>query len=204
MRKLIIVGGGEHAACVHFAAVQSGFDVSGFVDIEPKPPGNMPYLGADEVVGKYVDAMLIVGVGMIGPTRGRRNIVDKMFGRDWATVVHPRAVVAEDAKIGHGSLIMPGAIINPRATVGEHCIINTGAIVEHDCEIGAFSHLSPGVVLGGGVRIGENSMIGLGARIRDHVSVGSYSFVAMASTVTKSHPDNSRLLGSPATPGWNF
>lgn len=200
VEKLIIIGGGEHANCVYDAAMLSGLDVIGFVDREEKRLGTAPYLGGDAVVANYPDVSFIVGVGVIGPGRARNIIVDRLLEtvKHWATIVHPRAIVSPRAKIGAGVLIMPGSIVNAGATIGDHCIINSGAIVEHDCEIGAFSHLCPGVVMGGGAKIGENSVIGLGSRIRDHISLGARTFVAMGSVVTKSFQSDSRVLGAPA------
>lgn len=206
LQDLVIIGGGEHAGCVFDAARLSGnFNVLGFLDREKKNIKDLPYLGGDDAAAAYAHASFIVGVGMIGPGRGRKLIADKMTTvRSWATIVHPKAIVSPRAVLGIGVLIMPGAIINAGATIGDHCIVNSGAVIEHDCRIGAFSHLCPGVVMGGGVIIGENSVIGLGARIRDHVTIGAFSFVAMASVVTKSFPEHSRVLGHPATPGWDF
>jgi acetyltransferase EpsM len=207
LQKLIIIGGGEHATCVYEAAMLSEkFEVMGFFDVRERIMGAAPYLGGDDLAANHPDAAFIVGVGMIGPGRERALIVERLSKTigHWATVIHPCAIVAPSARIGRGVLIMPGAIINAGAVIGNHCIINTGVTVEHDCEIGPFSHLCPGVIMGGGVKIGQNSMVGLGSRIRDHISIGSQSFVAMGSVVTRSFPDASRLLGSPATPGWDF
>jgi acetyltransferase EpsM len=205
--NLIILGGGEHAASVHDAAVQAGFAVLGFTDLEERALDGVPYLGKDDAGIEYADeASFIIGVGMIGPGRLRRIIADRLAPRvkQWARVIHPDATVAASASLGDGVLVMPGAVINAGAWIGDHCIINTGAVVEHHSQIGPFCHLCPRVTTGGGVTIGENSIVGIGATIRDHVSLGSYSFVAMGSVVTKSFPDNSRVLGSPATPGWDF
>ena len=66
-------------------------------------------------------------------------------------------------------------IVNAKASIGEHCIVNSGAIVEHDVEVGSYTHLCPGSVVGGGSTIGESCFIGLGSRVRDHVSIGKDS-----------------------------
>lgn len=46
---------------------------------------------------------------------------------------------------------MAGVIINSCATVGEHCIINTGCIIEHDNIIKSYVHISPNATLCGNV-----------------------------------------------------
>ena len=206
LRKLIILGGGEHASCIYEAAMLSDkFEVMGFTDLEEKTLGIAPYLGGDDVAENYPEAGFIIGVGMIGPGGPRGVIARRLTGKvTWETVIHPKAIVSPNVRLGRGVLIMAGAIVNPGASIGDHCIVNTGAIIEHDCQIGDLCHICPGVVMGGGVKIGESSIVGLGARIRDHISIGTRSFVAMGSVVTKSFPDNSRVLAHPAQPGWDF
>ena len=49
---------------------------------------------------------------------------------------------------------MAGAILNPFAEVGDHCIINTGASIDHDCIIQDFVHIAPHCTLCGEVEIG--------------------------------------------------
>ena len=205
LQDLIIVGGGEHAGCVYDAAKLSGqFNLIGFLDREEKSVYGLPYLGNDDAAVNYPEASFIIGVGMIGPGRGRKLLADKMSAvRSWATVVHPDAIVSPRAMLGVGVLVMPGAVINAGAIIGDHCIVNSGATIEHDCRGSSFCHVCPGAVMGGGVRIGENTIIGLSATIRDHIEIGPFSFVAMGSIVTKSFPDQSRLRGHPATPGWD-
>jgi len=56
-------------------------------------------------------------------------MIGRMQVRRWVSVVHPRAFVSPSASIGAGRVIMPGAIVNARSMIGNHCIINSGAIV---------------------------------------------------------------------------
>ena len=60
-----------------------------------------------------------------------------------------------NVKIGDGSLVMPGCIINNDANIKEHCIINTGSILEHDNKFENFSSCGPGVITGGNVFLGK-------------------------------------------------
>ncbi|WFU43669.1 acetyltransferase [Bradyrhizobium sp. CB82] len=201
MDDLIIIGGGEHAVMVYEAALLSGqFNIVGFVDRQFVRLGELPYLGTDADVPNYPDAAFVVGIGTLQAGPARAQMIGRVRVKRWACVIHPRAFVSPSARIGVGTVVMPGAIVNARAVIGDHCIINSGVIIEHDVRIGDCTHLSPGTVAGGGAEIGENCFVGLGSRVRDHITIGKDTFIAMGSVVTASCPDGSALSGVPAKP----
>lgn len=115
-----------------------------------------------------------------------------------ASVIHPKATVARTARIGKGTVILAGVVVNADAVVGENCILNTAASVDHDCVVGNHVHLCPGVHLAGGVRIGDFSMLGIGAAVLPGVSVGANCVVGAGAVVNRDLPDNVVACGVPA------
>ena len=91
--------------------------------------------------------------------------------RNFPILVHPKAVVAHDVRIGAGSVIMAGAVINPGARIGRGVIINTSSSIDHDCEIGDFVHIAVGAHLSGTVRVGDKTWIGTGVIVSNNVNI---------------------------------
>jgi acetyltransferase EpsM len=210
-RRLVIVGGGEHAAVVVDAArtEPDAWELVGFSDPAPDPRAaqrlGLEHLGddaglADRLAVETSDrSWLVVGFGV--SALARRAAVDRIgdVGR-WATVVHRTAWVSPAAVIGEGSVILAGAIVNAGARIGRHVIINSRAVVEHDARIGDFVHLAPGALVGGGATIGEDTHVGLGSLVRDHVAIGAGATVGMGAVVTDDVSAGTTVIGSPARP----
>ena len=71
---------------------------------------------------------LLIGVGGVGISPLRRRLAER-YGAEtrlFGSVVHAHAIVAKSAQVGDGAAIMAGAVVNPGARIGEHCIVNTG------------------------------------------------------------------------------
>ena len=86
---------------------------------------------------------------------------------------------------------MQGAIIQSCASIGKHCIINTGASIDHECVIDDYVHIAPHSTLCGNVQIGEGTLIGVGSAIIPGIHIGKWSVVCAGSVITKDLPDHS-------------
>lgn len=183
-------------------AENCGYEIVGFVDdfatvdtIDTIPV----YKGMDEALHKIKDEDVKCSfVIAIGNNEVRKRIATEYPELNYATLVHPRAVLGERAVVEAGGVVMANAVIQPQAYVGAHCIINTGAIVEHDNRIGDFSHLSPGVVLGGTVTVGEMCHIGLGAVVRNNITIWDRVTVGAGAVVVADILQSGTFVGVPA------
>lgn len=131
----------------------------------------------------------------IGDNSVRKKIVEKL-NSDFATAVHPSAIISPSATIGEGSVVMQGAIVQACATIGKHCIVNTGASVDHECNIGDFAHISPHSTLCGNVTVGEGTWIGAGTIIIPGIKIGKWSIIGAGSVVTRDIPDGVLAVGN--------
>jgi len=122
----------------------------------------------------------------------------KKAGFSLGTAIHPRSIVAADARIGQGTVIAAGAVVNPHVTIGENVIVNTGATVDHDGVLGDAVHISPGAHLAGGVRVGCETWIGMGSLILEGRDVGARTIIGAGSVVTRAIGDDVVAFGVPA------
>lgn len=146
-----------------------------------------PVLRSSEVRGP-----LIVSIG----SNAIRQRVALSLSVEFGCAIHPLAIVSREAKVGEGSVVMQGTIIQSCTQIGKHVIINTGASVDHECVIDDFVHISPHCTLCGNVSVGEGTWIGAGTTITPGVRIGKWSVIGAGSVVTKDIPDRVLAVGN--------
>ena len=159
------------------------------------PDVKYPRLGGDAQLEQIFQSGITnaaVGVGYMGNSGLREKLWEqlKQIGFSLPVICDPSAVLAGNVKIGEGSFIGKGSIVNANASVGKMCIINTGAIVEHGCEVGDFSHISVGSVLCGDVKVGAASFVGANATVIQGISIGRGCIIGAGTTIRKNLKEN--------------
>jgi len=203
---IIVIGSGGHAKVVIDALLNEGRNVIGITDSDPARNGSevlgIPIIGDDAVLETYKSSgiELALGIGTVQAKSPRQKIFAGFKIRDFnfATVIHPSAIIGHEVKIGEGAQILSGAIIHPGTNIGAGAIVNFGALIDHDCVIGEFAHIAPGVTLSGNTKIGDGAHIGTGASVIQGISIGTHSLVAAGATVVRDVNDNKRVAGVPA------
>jgi sugar O-acyltransferase (sialic acid O-acetyltransferase NeuD family) len=203
---IIILGAGGHAKVLIDTLLAVSAIIAGIVDPDPALAGikilGVPLLGGDDVVNEYSpsEIQLVNGLGSVGLPVNRQQLFQrfKEMGYNFATVVHPSAIVASDVVLCEGAQVMAGVVIQPGSQIGINSIINTRASVDHDCIIGAHVHIAPGVTLSGGVTVGACSHIGTGATVIQGISIGAESTIGAGSLVLKDVAPRITVVGVPA------
>ena len=199
MANVYLFGASGHGKVIKDILNANGIKVEAFVDDN---------LRVNECAGRKVlhDAgglsPMIVSIGV---NRIRRMIVDRLVAKanaeglplEFATAIHPSAIISPSAKIGEGTVVMAGAVINADAVIGKHCIVNTGATVDHDCLVGDYCHIAPGAHVTGGTHIGEGTWIGVGACVIQCLNIGKDCMIGAGSVVVKDIPDGVTAYGNP-------
>lgn len=200
MKKLVIIGASAMGRETYSYARACGLEVKGFLDSRTHLLDE--YIGYPPILGTVEDYIPETGdvfLCALGEPTQRKRYVAKIVakGGEFISIVHPSAVVAENAKIGIGCLIRPMAVVGSDAIVGEHVIVGALSLVAHDCKIGDYSEISPGCHIAGWCSVEEEVFIGIHAALVPHVTLGKGVFVAAGAVVTKS-VETGRVMGVPA------
>ena len=87
----------------------------------------------------YDGAIVSIGNNELRQQRTGRLL---KVGASVVSLVHQDSYVAASAKVGIGSVVLPGAVIHTNAKVGIGCIISNGALIDHDAAVEDFSHIN--------------------------------------------------------------
>jgi len=180
------------------------WEVLGFLDDDPSIQGRVldgaPVVGPTSSISGYPDAAAVVTIGNPGDFTSRRRIVSELdLGPDrWATVIHPAAVVARGTRIGHGTIMLAGAVTTSPVGIGSHVVVMPAVVLTHDDVVADYCTLASGARLAGGVSVGEGAYVGAGALIRERCTIGAWSLVGMGAAVTTDIPSGEVWAGVPA------
>jgi len=186
------------------AAVAVGRPLAGYVEVgdDPQPPTRpVPRLGDARLLSEPLflsENELVVAI----QGSERRALCQALLARGATCppLVHPEAHISPSARLGAGTVVSAGVVVQQDAAIGRFCLLNTGCTIDHDNVVGDFTSVSPGAHTAGGVTIGEEAFIGLGALVLNRVHVGRRATVGAGAVVLRDVDDGATVVGNPARP----
>ncbi len=112
--------------------------------------------------------------------------------------IHDKAIISEDAAIGHGNYVGAGAIINSFAVIENHCLIHASVTIEYEAVIKNLAQIGTGAIIGAAAIIEEGAFVGSGAIIVGGVTIGKNARVGVGSVVVENVPAKATVFGNPA------
>lgn len=218
-RKLVIVGAGGFAREVlqivlDINALTPTWDFHGFLVTGDHPAPerlhDFPVHRGVDALSKFADAAEIHGVIAVGNSVHRHRLA-RFLGSSalkWTHLIHPRAWLGRNVKVGPGTVICAGATVTTDIRLGAHVHVNINCTIGHDAILEDCVTLNPGTCVSGNVHLGPGTECGTGAIVIPGVSVGAWSILGAGAVVTKDLPSNVTSVGAPArivkthVPGW--
>lgn len=173
----VIYGAGGHASVVaDLVALQGGIVEVFFDDQAKDAPESLikPY-------GEHVhsDSKIIIGIG----NNTIREKVAFKVRHQFGTLIHPSAYVAKDVELGEGTVVLANAVVQSKAKIGKHVIINAGVCIDHDAVINDFVLVYPNAYVGGGAILEKGVLVNAGAVILRNAVVKARSEVPPLSVI---------------------
>lgn len=134
----------------------------------------------------------------IGDSMLRRKVVEK-YPEDvqYATIIHPTAVISDYATIGEGSIVTANCVVTCNINIGKQCHLNLNTTIGHDCEIGDYFTTAPGVHISGICNIGDRVYFGTNACVKQGINICDSVIVGMGSVVVKDIMESGIAYGNP-------
>jgi len=182
------------------------WELTGLLDDDPELRGQellgVPVLGPCASVAEYPEAFVVACVASPrDPLRRLRLVARLGLNLDrYATLVHPRATVADSASVGPGSVIHANCVLTADISLGWHVAMMPAVVLTHDDAIEDGVTFAAGARLASGVTVEAGAYVGAGALLREHVSVGAGATIGMGSIVTRPVPRGEVWYGVPARP----
>lgn len=204
--RWILVGAGAFAReLINWAedAAEAGMSprIAGFLDNSAQALDafsyQLAYYGTIEEYQPQPEDRLLMAIGDPGAKRRVAQLL-KSKGARFATLIHPRAVVARSARLGEGVVVCPHAVISADAVLGDFVAVNALAGVGHDVVVGACSTLSAQVDLTGSVQVGEGCFFGSGARVLPRISIGADARIGAGAVIMRRVAAGAVMYASPA------
>lgn len=124
-----------------------------------------------------------------------RTLLDK--GAQFATIIHPSALVNKYSQIGEGVIITPRSSVTADTKIGNYVSI-LGSGVGHDASIGDYSTLSGRCSINGHVQVGRMVYVACGVSVAPSKKIGDGAYVGIGSVVISNIKAGVKVFGNPA------
>ena len=203
--NIIILGAGGFGREVYLWSKDTfpkdNYRIKGFLDDNSKALDgydlNIDIIGSiDDYIPDEYDRFLIA----TGVIDAKENVIDilKKKGAKFINLIHPKAVVADNTKIGSGVVICPNSLIATDVQIGNYVTINCGTQIGHDVIIKDYTSIMSQVEIGGDCKLGSKVFMGSNSTIIPGRKIGDNAIIGAGSVIIRHVKENTSVFGNPA------
>lgn len=197
MKDVLVFGAGQIAEVFAEYLDANHFKVRAFVvDGEKLTQGvfcEKPVVALEDVEKAFAPEayQFLIGVSFKGLNSPRATKFEAMRAKGYeaATFVDRNARVSPSARVGVGSVILDGNVIQTKCWIGDNVVMWSGNHVGHHSRIGAHAWLCSHGVISGACVIEERTFVGVNATIIDGKKIGKECVIGANALITKDCPD---------------
>ena len=204
MKDLIIAGAGGFgrealAIAKTINKIEQRWNIKGFINDIPDALDGVKC--SHQIIGTIVDwepsENEVFVIGISSPT-GKEKVAGilKAKGARFVTLIHPAALVSDEAIIGEGCIISGRSSIGGCAKIGDFVHI-AGSMVGQDAVIGDYSTTTGFANITDAI-LGKRVFVGSHAVILNKLKVGDDAFVCAGSIVFTNVKAGTKVFGNPA------
>lgn len=203
--NIIILGAGGFGREVYLWSKDTfskdKYRIKGFLDDNSKALDG--YSLNVDIIGSMVEYIpdehdrFLIATGSID---AKKNVIDilKKKGAKFINLIHPKAVVADNVKIGSGVIICPNSLIATDVQIGNYVTINCGTQIGHDVIIKDYTSIMSQVEIGGDCKLGGKVFMGSNSTIIPGRKIGDNAVIGTGSIVIRNVKENTTVFGNPA------
>jgi sugar O-acyltransferase (sialic acid O-acetyltransferase NeuD family) len=202
--EILIYGAGKTAITLAAILLDEGYSISSFVvddeflNLAPDSINSIQVKSFTEVyqLNNLARSSMLPALGYNNCNQDRAKAIKKLLKQkiNIKTYISERALVSKNCSIGVGSLVFPGANLDPYSSAGAGSVLWSNSTLSHHSQINDYCWLASGSVVSGNSKIGECSFLGSNSTISNDVEIGKNCFVGANALITKSFADNSVFL----------
>ncbi|MFQ3616398.1 MAG: UDP-3-O-(3-hydroxymyristoyl)glucosamine N-acyltransferase [Cyanobacteriota bacterium] len=150
-------------------------DISAIAPIETAPSGTLSYIDGGKfakLIATTAASALILPQDMaLQQAASDRSIA-------WVATPNPRLLFAQAIALFYQPFqpapgVHPSAIIDPSATLGQHCSIGANVVIQAGCTLGDRVCIHPNVVLYPGVSVGDRTILHANCTLHERTQIGA-------------------------------
>jgi sugar O-acyltransferase (sialic acid O-acetyltransferase NeuD family) len=209
LRRLLLIGAGgfaretlELVRAVN--RVAPSWDVVGLLDDDRRLHGRrihgVSVIGPCDAVREDPGAFVTATAASPDDPMRRLNLVTRLElpAERYATLIHPAAVVPEDARFGPGCVLHAMTVLTADVQLGAHVAVMPAVVLTHDDVVHDGVTFGAGACVAGSVTIEEGAYLGSGSLVREGLKIGAGAIIGMGAVVTRAVPAGEVWVGVPA------